>query len=76
MTSNMFNTGSIIEVNSNELTHSCKLEQTKHGKIEVEYVNCQSKPAFWFDESNPKHCSTKVHAEKWVPNTIHEHATK
>ena len=30
-----------------------KIVQARHGKIEVEYVNCPSSPAFWLDESDP-----------------------
>ena len=52
MTSNMLNVGSLIKVKSNGLTRSCKTVQARHGKIEVEYVNCPSKLAFWLDESD------------------------
>ena len=53
MTPNIFNVGILIKVNSNMLTHYCKIPQARHGKIEVEYVNCPSKQDFWLDESNP-----------------------
>ena len=49
----MFNVESLIKVDANGLIHFCKTVQARHGKIEVGYVNCQSKPAFWLHETNP-----------------------
>ena len=49
----MFNVGSLIIISRNGLTQSCKIVQSIRGEIEVEYVNCPDKPAFWLDESSP-----------------------
>ena len=55
----MFNVGNLFKVNSNGLTHFCKKLQARHSKIEIEFVNCPSKQAFWLDESNPNNVNPK-----------------
>ena len=52
MTLNMLNLGNSIKVSSNRQTHSCKIVQVRHCKIEVEYVNCPKKTAFLLDDSD------------------------
>ena len=76
MTPKMLNVGSLIKVSLNGQTHSCKIVQVRHGKIEVEYVNCPNKPAFWLDESDPNIVKNKVQFAKRVPGIILEHTRK
>ena len=66
---------SLIKLNLNGLTQSCKIVQIRQGKIEVQYANCTKKYAFWLDESNPN-INSEIHAEKCVPSTTHEYAKK